>query len=134
MAATIATALTPAVTADARQHGRCHSAACVRRVQAKIDARQPMRTAIASFYGVADSGGALACGGGNLTDRTLGVANKVLPCGKRIRVCARRCIETHVIDRGPFVAGREFDLTIATARAIGFNLAAGYGPIRVSAR
>jgi rare lipoprotein A (peptidoglycan hydrolase) len=34
-----------------------------------------------------------------------------------------------VIDRGPFVAGREFDLTAATAQAIGFG---GVGTIRVT--
>ncbi len=60
---------------------------------------------------------------------TIGVANKTLPCGHWLTVCAARCLRVRVIDRGPFVAGREFDLTIATARAIGFT--AGVGPIRV---
>lgn len=89
------------------------------------------RIAIASYYSPADSGGPLACGGGDLTWSTLGVANKTLPCGHWLIVCARRCLRVPVVDRGPFITGREFDLTIATARAIGFNLAAGYGPVRV---
>jgi rare lipoprotein A (peptidoglycan hydrolase) len=42
------------------------------------------------------------------------------------------CIQAHVVDRGPYVAGREFDLTEATARAIGF-LSRGVGPVWVSA-
>jgi rare lipoprotein A len=91
-----------------------------------------MHPAVASYYGVADSGGPLACGG-NLTSSTLGVANRTLPCGHRLRVCARRCLMVRVIDRGPYVAGRDFDLTEATARAIGFDMLAGVGPIRVSA-
>lgn len=89
-----------------------------------------MHWAVASFYGPADSGGPLACGG-ILTSSTLGVANRTLPCGTRLRVCARHCLMVRVIDRGPYIAGRDFDLTIATAKAIGFNLAAGVGRIRV---
>jgi rare lipoprotein A (peptidoglycan hydrolase) len=38
----------------------------------------------------------------------------------RIRV-GRRSVRVPVIDRGPYVAGREFDLTAATKRALGFG-------------
>ncbi|GAC1524616.1 MAG: hypothetical protein NVS3B1_12580 [Marmoricola sp.] len=68
-----------------------------------------------------DAGGPLACGGGALTDHTLGVAHKTLPCGTMIELCAARCATVPVIDRGPYVAGREFDLSSATARRIGFT-------------
>jgi rare lipoprotein A (peptidoglycan hydrolase) len=34
-----------------------------------------------------------------------------------------------VIDRGPYVGGREFDLTAATARKLRFH---GHGPIQVA--
>jgi rare lipoprotein A (peptidoglycan hydrolase) len=37
-----------------------------------------------------------------------------------------------VIDRGPYVEGREYDLTEATARRIGFDINAGVAEIRVS--
>jgi rare lipoprotein A (peptidoglycan hydrolase) len=39
-------------------------------------------------------------------------------------------VNVTVVDRGPYVAGREYDLTEATARAIWF-LAVGVGPIWV---
>jgi peptidoglycan lytic transglycosylase len=32
-----------------------------------------------------------------------------------------RAIRVPVIDRGPYVAGREFDLTLATKEALGFG-------------
>ena len=94
----------------------------------------PLHETVASWYGPADSGGPLACGGGDLTSSTLGVANKTLPCGTKVRVCLNRrgpCITVRVVDRGPYVAGRSFDLTEATARAIGF-LSRGVGPVWVS--
>jgi rare lipoprotein A len=72
----------------------------------------------ASWYG---GGGTLACGG-ELTSSTLGVANKTLPCGTWITLrYGRRHVRVRVVDRGPYVAGREFDLTEATKRALGFG-------------
>jgi rare lipoprotein A len=76
------------------------------------------RLAGASWYG---GGGGLACGGA-LTNSTLGVANKTLPCGTLVTLRYNgRSIRVPVVDRGPYVAGREFDLTYATKRAIGFG-------------
>ena len=89
---------------------------------------------MASYYGPADSGGALACTGETLTSSTLGVANKELPCLTRLRVCARSCVNVRVLDRGPYVEGRDFDLTEATAYAIGFDMGAGVAPIRYALR
>jgi len=72
----------------------------------------------ASWYG---GGGTLACGG-TLTSSTLGVANKTLPCGTWVTLRYRgRRVRVRVIDRGPYVTGREFDLTEATKRALGFG-------------
>jgi hypothetical protein len=76
------------------------------------------RLAGASWYG---GGGGLACGGA-LTDSTLGVANKTLPCGTLVTLrYDGRSIRVPVIDRGPYVAGRDFDLTYATKQALGFG-------------
>lgn len=76
------------------------------------------RLAEASWYG---GGGGLACGG-TLTSSTLGVANKTLPCGTLVTLHYRgRTVRVPVVDRGPFVAGRDFDLTEATKRALGFG-------------
>jgi len=76
------------------------------------------RLAEASWYG---GGGELACGG-ELTSATLGVANKTLPCGTEVTLrYDGRSVSVAVIDRGPYVAGREFDLTEATKQALGFG-------------
>jgi rare lipoprotein A (peptidoglycan hydrolase) len=71
-------------------------------------------------------GHGVACGG-ILQVKTLGVANKTLPCGTQVIFrYGNRAIEVPVIDRGPYIAGREWDLTGATAEALRFP---GLGPI-----
>ncbi len=76
------------------------------------------RLADASWYG---GGGSLACGG-ELTSSTMGVANKTLPCGTLVTLrYGGRTVRVPVVDRGPYVEGREFDLTEATKRALGFE-------------
>jgi rare lipoprotein A len=87
------------------------------------------RYATASWYGPGLYGNRLGCGG-TLTAGTLGVAHKSLPCGTRITLRhGGHVLRVSVIDRGPYVAGREFDLTAATAQALGFS---GYGAIQVA--
>ena len=76
------------------------------------------RLAGASWYG---GGGSMACGG-QLTSSTLGVANKTLPCGTLVTLrYDGRTVRVPVVDRGPYAAGREFDLTEATKQALGFG-------------
>lgn len=76
------------------------------------------RLAGASWYG---GGGSLACGGW-LSGSTLGVANKTLPCGTLVTLrYGARSIRVPVVDRGPYVAGRDFDLTEAAKQALGFE-------------
>ncbi len=80
---------------------------------------------IASFY--TDYGNGVACGG-ILHVSTLGVANKTLPCGTEVLFkYGNRAIRVPVIDRGPYIAGRTWDLTGATAEALHFP---GLGPIQ----
>ena len=80
-----------------------------------------LRATVASWYGPGLFGNRTACGQ-TLTPGLRGVAHKSLPCGTKITVRFRgRSTRATVVDRGPFHAGREFDLTQATARAIGFN-------------
>jgi rare lipoprotein A len=76
------------------------------------------RLAGASWYG---GGGQTACGG-PLTSSTQGVANKSLPCGTLVTLhYGGHTVRVPVIDRGPYVEGREFDLTEATKNALGFG-------------
>ena len=75
-------------------------------------------TSVASVYW--DYGGPLACGG-RLRRGQLGVAHKSAPCGSLITFRYRgRVVRVPVIDRGPYIAGREWDLTGATAELLGF--------------
>ena len=76
-------------------------------------------TSVASVY--TDYGGPLACGG-RLARNQLGVAHKSAPCGALITFrYGGRVLRVPVIDRGPYIAGREWDLTGAAAEALGFN-------------
>ncbi|HXE45263.1 MAG TPA: septal ring lytic transglycosylase RlpA family protein [Conexibacter sp.] len=88
-------------------------------IRANAGTLRAFRPTLASWYDL--YGGGLACGG-TLGYGTLGVANKTLPCGTRVTLrYGRREVTVPVIDRGPYVSGREWDLTGATARALGFE-------------
>ena len=77
-----------------------------------------LRPAVASYYGPGLYGNPLGCGG-TLQPDTVGVAHKSLPCGTKLMVAnGDRSVKTEVIDRGPYVGGREFDLTEALRNKI----------------
>jgi rare lipoprotein A len=79
------------------------------------------RPALASWYGPGLYGNHLGCGG-TLTPGTIGVAHKTLPCGTSLVLRkGSRIVRARVIDRGPYVGAREFDLTAATKAALGFG-------------
>lgn len=87
------------------------------------------RRALASWYGPGLFGNKLGCGG-TLQYGSIGVANKSLPCGTKVTLRHRgRVLRVRVIDRGPYVGAREYDLTAATARKLGFS---GAGPIQAT--
>jgi peptidoglycan lytic transglycosylase len=78
------------------------------------------RVAVASYYGPGLYGNGTACGG-SLQPATLGVAHKTLPCGSKVTLRYHgRSVAVRVIDRGPYVAGRDFDLTEATRNRLHF--------------
>jgi hypothetical protein len=80
---------------------------------------QAFRPGLASWYAL--YGNRTACGQ-TLTAGTLGVAHKTLPCGTLVTFrYGSREVTVPVIDRGPYAGGREWDLTGATARALGFG-------------
>lgn len=77
------------------------------------------RTVLASFYGAAFAGKPMA-GGGRFDPSKFTCASRTLPFGSRIQVCrAARCVVVTTTDRGPYVPGRELDLSEAAARALG---------------
>ena len=72
-------------------------------------------------------GHAVACGG-ILRVPELGVANKTLPCGTKVTFrYGNRAIRVPVIDRGPYIPGRQWDLSGAAAEALHFP---GLGPVQ----
>ena len=78
------------------------------------------RQTMASWYGPGFMGGHTACGG-TLGAGTMGVANKTLPCGARVTFRYRgHTVRARVVDRGPYVAGREWDLTPAVKARLHF--------------
>lgn len=78
------------------------------------------RQAGASYYGPGLYGNGVACGG-TLMPGTMGVANKTLPCGTKVKLRYHgHSVTVPVIDRGPYVAGRDYDLTEAVKERLGF--------------
>lgn len=78
-------------------------------------------SATASWYGSELFGNLTACGQTYGPD-LLGVAHKSFRCGTKIRFLYRgRKVTVRVVDRGPYVAGRTFDLTHATAKRLRFD-------------
>jgi peptidoglycan lytic transglycosylase len=79
------------------------------------------RRAVASWYGPGLYGSRTACGQ-TLEPSTLGVANRTLSCGTKVKLRYHgRQVKVRVIDRGPYAAGRDFDLTAATKQRLGFG-------------
>jgi rare lipoprotein A len=92
------------------------------------------RPSKASWYGPGMYGSRTACGT-KLTKNTIGVANKTLPCGTRVAIYYHgQTLTVPVIDHGPFVPGRDWDLTAATARVLGVDGVAVIGAVSLPAR
>ena len=98
--------------------GDKRNAAVSRKLRGKTYALRPGH---ASWYGPGLYGNTLGCGG-TLGTGTVGVAHKRLPCGTKVVFRYRgRTATLRVIDRGPYVGGREWDLTAAAKRKLGFG-------------
>jgi rare lipoprotein A (peptidoglycan hydrolase) len=83
------------------------------------DLIQSMDRAGATWYGPGFYGNRTACGT-VLRQTTLGVAHKSLPCGTKVTLDYHgHSLVVPVIDRGPYTRGYTFDLTSATAQALG---------------
>lgn len=88
-----------------------------------------LRTSGASWYGPGFWGNKTACGN-TLRPGTMGVAHKTLPCGSKVLIGYKgRYVLTKVIDRGPFIKGRSWDLTLALSDALKFT-PVGVGKVR----
>lgn len=88
-------------------------------------AATPSYAAVASCYG-AESGTHTASGE-RFDWHAMTAAHRTLPFGTTIRVGYRgRSITVRINDRGPFIRGRDIDLSAGACRALGF-----YGVVAV---
>jgi rare lipoprotein A len=79
------------------------------------------RRSIATLYGPGFYGQRTACGV-ILRRRTIGMANRTLKCGTEVQVYySGRVMTVPVIDRGPYAHNANWDLTMATGRALGMQ-------------
>ncbi len=80
-----------------------------------------------SWYGPGMYGHRTACGL-ELTQDLVGVAHRTLPCGTLVVFSyGGRTVTAAVVDRGPYVAGRQWDLTSGLALRLGHLFT---GPLR----
>jgi rare lipoprotein A len=77
---------------------------------------------VASVYGGHDGHcGSRTANGERLNCAAMTAAHRRLPFGARVRVCHSGCVIVRINDRGPFVRGRDIDLSPAAAQAIGLG-------------
>jgi rare lipoprotein A len=150
LAATPGSAWAPVAVVDARSDGSFAAAwhtghSGLLTIRAELQGTQPPSAAasppavlvtlykrsIATLYGPGFYGQKTACGV-TLRRRTIGVANRTLPCGTEVQVYYRGSVMTvPVIDRGPYAHGANWDLTMAAARALGMQGTAVIGAASV---
>lgn len=79
------------------------------------------KSAIATFFGPGIFGRQTACGQ-RLTRQTVGVASRTLPCGTLVAIYYHgQQLVVPVVDRGPYSPDATWDLTLATAKALGIT-------------
>jgi rare lipoprotein A len=79
------------------------------------------RPSLATLYGPGFYGHRTACGV-ILRRGTIGLANRTLPCGTPVAIDYQgRTLIVPVIDRGPYAHHADWDLTMATGRALGMT-------------
>ena len=79
------------------------------------------RPSRATEYGPGFYGKKTACGQ-RLGRGTIGLANRTLRCGESVAVYYHgRTLVVPVIDRGPYANGADWDLTVATGKALGIK-------------
>jgi rare lipoprotein A (peptidoglycan hydrolase) len=87
------------------------------------------RPSLATLYGPGFYGHRTACGR-RLTRTTIGVASRTLRCGSKVAVLfGGRTMVVPVIDRGPYANHVDWDLTMATGKALGVTGTARIGAV-----
>ncbi len=85
---------------------------------------------LTSWYGPGFHG-RITANGETYNQYALTAAHKTLPFGTRLKVCLDGCVVVRVNDRGPYIGGRDLDLSYGAAKAIGL-VNSGVASVRVS--
>ena len=92
-----------------------------------------VKVGLASWYGYNDGSGRYTASGRPFIPESYGLANRELPFGTLVRITNienGKTVEAVVLDRGPYVKGRDFDLYPKTMRALG-GIKKGVIPVKV---
>jgi len=90
-----------------------------------------LRIQVASWYGPGFFGHRTACGQ-RLRATTLGVASPNVKCGRLVDLVYHgRSLTVPVVDRGPYASGVQWDLTEATAIALGMRKTDAVGALPI---
>lgn len=101
------------------------------RIPESAPERADARSMVASYYANVLEGNPTASGEPYEPGRYT-AAHKSLPLGTELRVAyGGEAVEVVINDRGPFVAGRDIDLSLAAAEEIGL-IGPGTAPVRVT--
>ena len=84
----------------------------------------------ASWYGPGFHGN-LTANGTRYNQLASTAAHKTLPFGTKLNVCYETCEVVTITDRGPFIEGRDLDLSYGTAKRIGMA-SAGVDDVKVT--
>ena len=96
-----------------------------------VEAPRYSQTMVASYYGYLLEGFETASGA-PFDPEGYTAAHKTLPIGTRLLVSySGESVRVMVNDRGPYVEGRDLDLSLAAAREIGLT-GPGAAPVRVT--
>ena len=94
---------------------------------ARAESWSAAHTAVASFYGY--ESGPRTASGERFDPNAMTAAHRTLPFGTLVRVTYQgRSVVVRINDRGPYVRGRDIDLSQGAARRIGIP---GVGPVTI---
>ncbi len=93
-----------------------------------FSAKAQAQTLVASYYGN-ELAGSPTASGVPFDPYGYTAASLTYPLGTQLRVCYQGCVNVTVNDRGPYVAGRDIDLSLGAAQAIGLG---GVAPVDVT--
>ena len=102
-----------------RDHSKRYLAALLISATLCLAVTGTVRAEVASIYGGPDGlCGSRTANGERLNCAAMTAAHRTLPFGTLVEVCHNGCVTVRINDRGPFVRGRQIDLSPAAARAI----------------